>query len=321
MKRCILHIGSDKTGTSHIQSFLARNTNALKQAGWIYPETPDAKKQAEGRILSGNGYTLFLAVNKGEESARRIISSYPNENILISSEALSALDEGQLRLLARELSLGGYDPLFIFYVRAPIDYFVSGVIQWAKRNGGTSHPLDALKKNIGRLRTIGATDMRRRVDMLVHAVGRNNAVIRNYSNNSFKFGALEYDFLDAMGINHTSNFQLVSGRINPSLTEQSLELILEINRTLGDGDLSTKVSDAMMQAQAEVSGDPVRVPREILEQAAKEFTEDIEYMRKQYGLVDIKSYTEEIVRDHEAKVSASSYIKLCASVLRHIASK
>ncbi len=34
---CILHIGTDKTGTTTLQNFLAANRSALRQMGYVFP--------------------------------------------------------------------------------------------------------------------------------------------------------------------------------------------------------------------------------------------------------------------------------------------
>ena len=39
MKRAILHIGTEKTGSTSIQSFLHLNRRRLARGGWLYPET------------------------------------------------------------------------------------------------------------------------------------------------------------------------------------------------------------------------------------------------------------------------------------------
>src|SRR5437016_5255870 len=38
--RCFLHIGTEKTGTTTIQSFLAQNRDRLREQGVMYPSAP-----------------------------------------------------------------------------------------------------------------------------------------------------------------------------------------------------------------------------------------------------------------------------------------
>src|SRR6202022_3469950 len=38
MPRCFIHIGTHKTGTTSIQHLLSRNSSALRQMGYYYPD-------------------------------------------------------------------------------------------------------------------------------------------------------------------------------------------------------------------------------------------------------------------------------------------
>lgn len=40
MKTFTLHIGTEKTGTTTLQSFLSKNRDALSKQGIIYPKSP-----------------------------------------------------------------------------------------------------------------------------------------------------------------------------------------------------------------------------------------------------------------------------------------
>lgn len=147
-----------------------------------------------------------------------------------------------------------------------------------------------------------------------------SCITLEYNGKSGRGGRIETDFLDAIGIEDHSGFQFVDGRTNPALTEEALSLILAINKVAKDGALSSRVSDAMMLAQDDVSGTPVRFPCVLLDEAAKEFEDDVAYLRSKFGLSHLSAYTDKIVagKDGEAAVA---YVDLCAAVLRHMAAR
>lgn len=318
MAKFVLHIGSDKTGTSHIQRFMARNLGPLKERGWVYPKTAQTKLEASGKILSGNGYELFQAAQNGPRQITQVLERFPKTDVVISSEALCALDANQLKQISNLLVGLGFSPIFVFYVRAPIDYFVSGVIQWAKRNGGVTHPQAAVEHNVGQLRGIGATNMRRRVDNLVTAVGFDRVNIRHFSQEAFVGGELISDFLSVLDVSDLNGFHLINGRTNPALSEQSLELLIAMNLLSRDGELSAKVSDAMMRAQEELPGTAVKLPLALLTRAAVEFDEDIEYLKEKFGLTHLEAFSGSLVKRSDVGGTTSSVVDVCAATLRNL---
>jgi len=115
-RRCILHIGTEKTGSSSIQAFLNKNRKALLKDGILYPETSIAGSQWEfvalthphpwktdvGQSLNihdvesrENFRTLFL------ENLKRQAAQFPQaKTLLVSSEHFhSRLDEAPIRRL------------------------------------------------------------------------------------------------------------------------------------------------------------------------------------------------------------------------------
>ncbi|QNE31527.1 hypothetical protein F1C10_05985 [Sphingomonas sp. NBWT7] len=93
MPRFILHIGTHKTGTSAFQQWATRNRAALRDAGFLYPET--------GATPDGNHHALSLALAGGEiDAGRRIqilrqfddeLRAAPDAAVLISAETMSTV--------------------------------------------------------------------------------------------------------------------------------------------------------------------------------------------------------------------------------------
>ena len=72
MKNIYLHIGTPKTGTSALQSFLLNNSEELDRQGYDYPE----HKVDVNHISSGNGQEIINIMNKeGVEEAQKYIDT------------------------------------------------------------------------------------------------------------------------------------------------------------------------------------------------------------------------------------------------------
>jgi len=80
LKKIILHIGHNKTGSSYLQSFLAINRKKFLKLGINYPYTKSFKHAKQCGITSGNG--LLFVENLNIESLNE------KEIILFSSELL-----------------------------------------------------------------------------------------------------------------------------------------------------------------------------------------------------------------------------------------
>src|SRR5436309_11341852 len=103
--QCWLHIGTEKTGSTSVQTFLAQNRLGLLSRGWLYPETAgrmahyslvafslnDERHDATRRML-GTEDRIGL-----DRFRRQLICSLANEiaasgaaNLVLSNELLSA---------------------------------------------------------------------------------------------------------------------------------------------------------------------------------------------------------------------------------------
>ena len=60
MKKAYLHIGVEKTGTTTIQSFLAKNREALRVEGYLYPIAPGPVNHVGLTIFAANNQTVVV---------------------------------------------------------------------------------------------------------------------------------------------------------------------------------------------------------------------------------------------------------------------
>lgn len=91
-KEIIIHAGLPKTGTSSLQSFLAKNRQKLKSLGFEYPvneyNASDVSRQENGQMGSGNLRPLYDFIEHGSPYFFRPSSRKPTvddiENFLRS---------------------------------------------------------------------------------------------------------------------------------------------------------------------------------------------------------------------------------------------
>lgn len=124
-KKLILHIGVHKTGTTSIQRFLSRNSQALRRQGILYTESgrpltyPDGHHQLAWALLGRNGVRDLACWS--DVLAEFRASDCPVA--LLSSEGLCTLRDRQVAKLAA--LVGGFDVRVIMYVRDPVSYMIA----------------------------------------------------------------------------------------------------------------------------------------------------------------------------------------------------
>jgi len=95
--RLFLHIGTEKTGSSFLQTLLALNRDQLKQSKIDYPSGGNRENDMlSGKISPGNGKELYLSIKEGaKEKVKLLLNKFKKEankqncdTILISNENL-----------------------------------------------------------------------------------------------------------------------------------------------------------------------------------------------------------------------------------------
>lgn len=137
MKRAILHVGTHKTGTTSIQSFLSSNAQALEGQGICYPrggkhdlgdgtQTPGQQRIAWGLIEGDDSALVEVLDECGRSNA---------QCVLISSEELELLHDRPhlLQRLRDRLSGAGYSVTAIVYFREQAGYLESMYSEMMKK--------------------------------------------------------------------------------------------------------------------------------------------------------------------------------------------
>ncbi len=136
-QRIFLHLGSHKTGTTAVQSWLHDNEGALTKIGVHLPKAGRNTSQANFRSLA-----MALAMPRGEghpgfadlrRAFRREVRANPEEDFLISAEYFSLiLTQPGFKTAIKRLRRFGLEPQAGLVLRNPIDLINSAYAQRCK---------------------------------------------------------------------------------------------------------------------------------------------------------------------------------------------
>lgn len=149
MNQLFLHIGSEKTGTTAIQHFLAMNRECLASQGIIYPTigfsdiahfslvAPFHGLDQEGRPLEFAPPGEYLA-EKEWAPVKEIFDSHSDVSVILSAEHFSSrLRAKGIGALANVVSwaCSGAKVTILYYVRRQDEYFQSAYSTYVKTGG------------------------------------------------------------------------------------------------------------------------------------------------------------------------------------------
>jgi hypothetical protein len=200
MKRCWLHIGMHKTGTTSLQANL-RRIEATREWQYIciggkqHMNTPFHAMFATNPFhyhwFHKQGISPEALAEKGANLRERLteaISTSTSETIIMSAEALPLVDKAGIQRIKEFL-----DPLFdeirvIGYVRPPVSYKIS-IFQEMVKGGRSTLELDKIKLNY-----------RRKFEKFDQVFGRENVILRKFDPASFADGCTVSDFFATIGL-------------------------------------------------------------------------------------------------------------------------
>jgi hypothetical protein len=235
----ILHIGLEKTGTSSLQKFCALNRDKLRQHGFLYSVVAGADShtalaaaaQAEDkfddlRMIHGldsadkiRSFRMAFADKLDAEAASSCCST-----LILSSEHCSSrlITAVEVEALAKILHRISDDITILVYLRRQDDFLCSSYSTDVKSGftGAISLPSDQLREE------------RYNYEVLLQrwssVFGRNRITCRLYATDKLKNGDIVDDFIEAIGIPPSDEFQKPP-RVNEGLNIEALEFLRIFN--------------------------------------------------------------------------------------------
>lgn len=231
-KKIVLHIGHGKTGSSAIQSVLARNHDLLKSAGILYPEGKHSDAARLGRVTSGNlevenwfeGHVV--PVSRAQVGCGTILFS--NENLFRRLDAFLHAHRKYEAEFAFEI---------ILFVREPFEKLNSGFQQAVKRRGFAGDISEFADHD---------TDASHAAAIL-RALKEHGVPCKLFNYSMLRRSAVQA-FLDHLGVWDLirSGGDAEPGTVNRSLTAAELAFLLHVNQIFGT-EFGSVIADALVE--------------------------------------------------------------------------
>jgi len=228
--RCILHIGTPKTGSTALQYFLKQNRGQLARSGLVYPESIELGfAQHELAFLTGGGYPDWAT---GERlpfdvligKLRRELDAHPSgSQLVLSSENFYWLSDPSA--VSDMLAALGYAPdtvAIVVYIRRQEDAIESWYNQSVKALGYSG----SFEQSIADHDDLW--DYEYRLGRWASVFGLQQMVVRTYAEEDECFD-VRRDFLELLEVPAPS-LSYPAGRENLRLVRDLLEFQRVINR-------------------------------------------------------------------------------------------
>lgn len=234
----LLHIGTEKTGTTSIQHFMAANRSLLRKQGVLYPRSPGetnhfgipslAQDRNKGELWKNLGIADLEDRDRyARDLAQRLtaeLAEEPYETAIISSEHCSSrlMSDREVETLRAFLAPFFRSVRILVYLRRQDDFAVSTYSTGVK--SGRTNPLELPRKR----RVRDRYDYWELLSRWRRAFGRENMLCRKFEPASFVSGDLIADFLTAAGCDPHLEWRR-PGSVNGSLDARSLEFLRLLN--------------------------------------------------------------------------------------------
>ncbi len=236
MKKILyVHVGTTKTGTTAIQSFMIDNQEVLNQKGYYYPLFPyrykDVSERRNARFMLEEAQDRQAGIfREGMDRIHELFQKY--DRIVVSDEGIwSASYEQRItmwRALKAEAKEGGFQIKVIVYLRRQDTYLISGWNQMVKSGIGNS-AATAWKDYVSDLVNINKMKYATHLKKLSAFFGRKNLIVRRFEPKRFTGGSIYADFLQTIGLELTEEYRVEQSVRNVRLAGNTHEIQRVLN--------------------------------------------------------------------------------------------
>lgn len=241
MKTLYVHIGSPKTASTALQFFCVDNMELLNKKGYCYPLFPQTYPDAS-RIRA-----YFLIVKLKNRLGRRsrkwedkvfqegmevIHKSFENyDNVIISDERIwRSMDIERKDLwerLVEEGKKGGFQIRAIAYVRRQDKFLIS---LWNQQIKIIKVELAkcTIEEWMNKVNLRARLEYADKLDRIANVIGKENVIVRRFDG-SFEGGSIYADFLSAVGLSLTDEYEIKQEVVNIGLYGNTQEIKRVIN--------------------------------------------------------------------------------------------
>lgn len=297
MKRTFfLHIGTEKTGTTSIQSFLSENRSRLEEQGIFYPRSPGnhnhtaltvyaLRKTKQGSIRRSSGVfdpeqvTIFR--DRFVEALDKELGTSTLPTVVFSNEHLSSRlsEDSEVARIKKLCDTYAGRTKIIVYLRNQVDFLVSSFGTGIKSGSTRRFPFPLTKRRLGTM------DYCELLDRWQKAFGRENMIVRRFAPAHFVDGDLFSDFAAQIPFD-ASGFTRSEPR-NEGLGARELAFLREFNARVPrwiDGKVLNPEHANIVKAVAKLRGESPRltVSREIATAIMQQFEDSNRRIAAEY---------------------------------------
>lgn len=222
----ILHIGTDKTGSTSIQSALSRNRDWLLKRSVYLPSTGFGRDNGHAALLESLEPAGLEAL-AGELAAARAAG---HRLALLSWEGMVRYGGAQARSLRRALQ--SHDIGILMYVRDQAEIIQSAHLQWVKMSeraraiGAIAQPVTPGQRVV---RSLFLRDPRRNYYRTLRRwqrwLPRATFIVREFDRDRLVDGDIVADLLEVLQVRRDGAFSAGGALVNPSLDVEGAMLI------------------------------------------------------------------------------------------------
>ena len=299
--RCILHIGTEKTGSTSLQEFLHLNRATLAGYGYLYTKSAGLKNNRALSVAAYNtdrrdDFTRHHGIHNDQDlsaSQTATINALRDElkhakgihTVIFSSEHIQSRlrSDDELSRLMNILNGLGFDQIsIVVYLRAPADIARSlhtTAVIWGATSTTPPAPDNKYLQNI--------CDHRNTLMRFRGQFGPEAIIPRIYSKADFVNGSLIDDFAEATGLPFSNDEYVIPTRQNESMTVLGLEILRRINEKVpefGDDGRPNQLRRNIVSYVKDhlKDGEKYAMPEELHRQYEEAFMESNEWVRSEY---------------------------------------
>ena len=256
--KLILHIGTDKTGTTAIQMHVHANREWLLERGVYVPLTGLGKDNGHSKLLSTLDPDGLSELAK--ELAGAQASGY--DSALLSWEGMSYMSSQEIAKLVNTLRLDNV--WLLVYLREQADIIQTGYLQELKTDGSLL-TIEDFQRGALSLRGIRArmycySRMRNYARLLrrwMRVILPGRVIVREFQREKLVRGSVVDDFLSSLGLSPDHDFCRVEHFSNPSLDVESAILLNKFDNN-SRGRLCRKAMSFSLQSLVDSEGPGTR---------------------------------------------------------------
>jgi len=292
MKRCVIHIGMHKTGSTSIQKSFC---NQLNNSAWKYADMGHSNHsyllaKILDNDLPGGDAAIGLGITSRDEIIERLLKDLDQEgeNYLLSGEWMSSRVEVARLMALRDLLLRHVNSITVVgYVRPPKSYMESSFQERLK--------MATLKLDFEDLRP----KYRPRLEHFDTVFGKENVMFWKFDPATFKNHCVVQDFCERLDIEFPEK---KIKRRNESLSREATAFLYTYRTYAGRQDTGRIFSEndnvILVNHLAQLKGGKLRFASDMVRPVLDANRADIEWMEKRIGtsLEEPDADSEDVVR-------------------------